>query len=181
MFWRDITRWAGTGTKIVVAVVAVMTLVWLLMQMRDRRRKQASQVTVERQRIHGSWNLIVYVPGEAPIRRVVAVMDDGLDDGEEPPMLAWVGWAVVVGDTPYTHDLNKDILTSILPLTETYFTDVRGKHWRIDAKDHSLHRERRSIYSDDPTQVTAELQRRRSSRSQKGWRSLAGKRHRVRT
>lgn len=166
MEWNDITQWLGTGVRFAPAMGAIAGLWWVLVQLRDRRRKQASQVTVERQRIDGSWSLIIYVPGEAPIRRVVAVMDDGL----EPPMLAWVGWAVIVGGVPYPHDLSKDMFTSILPLTEMYFTDVRGKHWRIDAKDHSLHRERKSIYSDDPKEVTAELQRRRPARV--GWRPL---------
>ncbi|HVF12712.1 MAG TPA: hypothetical protein VNA87_06465 [Actinomycetota bacterium] len=161
MEWSDIGRWLGTGARFAPVVVAIVVVAGLVVQLRDRRRKQASMVTVERRRIDGAWKLIAYLAGEAPIRAVVAVVDDELD----PPMFATISWPVVVAGVPHIADLEQNLLASILPLRETYFTDARGKHWRLDAKDNSVHRERKSIYHPDSKGIDAELLRRRSSRS----------------
>ncbi|MCA1704151.1 MAG: hypothetical protein LC808_13155 [Actinobacteria bacterium] len=171
MHLNDLVRWLGTGAKIVVPLAALATLTWILLQIRDHRRKQAARVTAEKQ----GHNLLVYVPGDDPITGVVAVLADEL----EPPAFCCVSWPRIVGGVPYSWDSSANLLALGLPLSETYFTDSRRRHWRIDAKDHSLHWVRKSPYSADPRKVDAEIGRRQPAPVRK--RRLAGRRHRVRS
>lgn len=171
---NEVMKWLGLVVAGITAVAAfvggLLSVGSSLTQMLDRRRKQASQVTVERQRLDGSWKVLVYHPSDAPIRKVVAVMADEFD----PPMPVCLSWPEVVAGVLYTYDMEQNLLASVLPLSETYFTDARGKHWRIDATDRSLHQERKSVWNPDPSKITEAVLRRWSARDRREAGSVAG-------